>query len=78
MRAIDPLRPLDRGGVGQLDVEEQIALVLLRDEAGRRAMEDPDGQDEQAAVDDQHDHAEPQHPADRPAVERRSPGRTAG
>ena len=34
----DPLRALHRRGVGQLDVEEQIALVLLWDEAGGRAL----------------------------------------
>ena len=36
IRAMTALGALDRGGIGQLHVEEQIALVLLRDEAGRR------------------------------------------
>ena len=32
------LRPLDAGRVGQLHVQQQIALVLLRDEAGRHVL----------------------------------------
>ena len=49
------LGPLQRRRVGQLDVDDQPALVLLRDEAGGRTLKHPVGQDEQAAVDDQHD-----------------------
>ena len=54
--------------VRQLDVDEQIALILRGDEAGRRARHPPPGQPEQAAVDHQHDHAEAQQLPDRPAV----------
>ena len=32
----DPLGPLDRSRIGQLDVQQQVALVLLRDEADLR------------------------------------------
>ena len=74
----DPLRALHRGGVGQLHVEEQIALVLLRDEARGRAVELPVGQHQQAAVEHQHDRAQPQH-AGRPSGRRpRSSGRRGG
>ena len=55
--------------VGQLDVDEQIALVLGGDEAGRgRWPRRQPGQPEQAAVDHQHDHAQAQQLPDRPAV----------
>ena len=69
----DPLRPLHRGRVGQLHVEEQIPLVLLRDEARGRAVELPVGQHQQAAVEHEHDRADPQHAADDPAVDRGHP-----
>ena len=50
--ASDVLGALERGRVGQLDVDDEPALVLLRDEAGRgAASNDPVGQDQQAAVD---------------------------
>ncbi len=78
IRAMTRCGPLHRGRVGQLHVEQQIALVLLRDEAGGRADELPVGQAQQPAVEQQHDHADPQHAADDPAVDRRSSGRTAG
>ena len=42
-----PLGPFDRGRIGQLHIEDQIAFVLLRDEAGRRVDELPIGQDQQ-------------------------------
>ena len=63
------LGPLQRRRVGQLDVDDQPALVLLRDEARGALLKDPVGQDQQAAVDQQHDHAEPERLADRPAVD---------
>ena len=62
---------LDRGRVGQLDVDQQVALVLRRDEPGRGAGEAAVGQVEQAAVDQQHQHADPQQPADDPGVHAR-------
>ena len=70
------LRALQRGRVGQLDVDDEPALVLLRDEAGRSALEDPVGQHQQAAVDQQHQHADPQQPAHRPRRSRRCRRRT--
>ena len=48
MRAITRLGALDRGGIGELDVEEQVPLVLLRDEPGGGAIEDEVRQTEQA------------------------------
>ena len=51
------LGPLQRRRVGQLDVDDQPALVLLRDEAGRGLLKHPVGQGEQAAVDQQDDRA---------------------
>ena len=67
------LGALQRRRVGQLDADDEPALVLLRDEAGRGILEDPVGQDQQAAVDQQHDHAQAQRHADRPAVDRGHP-----
>ncbi len=64
----DPLGPLDRSRIGQLDVQQQVALVLLRDEADLRVGELPVGEDEQAAVARQHDQAYPQQFADHPPV----------
>ena len=58
----DPFGALHRGGIGQLHVEDQIALVLLRNEAGRRAVELPVRQHQQAAVGDADDDADAQHP----------------
>jgi len=46
----DFLRPIGGGAVRQLDIEEQIAIVLLRDEPGRSADELEVGQNQQAAV----------------------------
>ena len=68
----DPLRPLDRGRVGQLHVEQQVALVLLGDEARGRMAELPIGQHQQAAVDQQDDQADPQQAAHQPDVEGRA------
>ena len=42
------------GGVGELHVDQQIALVLLRDEAGGGAHEPQPSQAQQPAVDQQH------------------------
>ena len=64
------LGPLQRRRVGQLDVADDPALVLLRDEARGRLLEDPAGQHEQAAVDQQDEHAAAQQPAHHPAVAR--------
>ncbi len=67
----DFIGPLHRGAVRQLDVDEQIALILHGDEAGRRARHPPPGQPEQTEVDHQNNHAQAQHLPDRPAVGRR-------
>ena len=66
--AHDLLRPLDRRGVGQLHVHQQVALVLGGNEARRRVGEAPPGQRQQAAVNQQHQHAHPQQPAHGPAI----------
>ena len=42
-----------RGAGRQLDDGDQIALVLLRDEAGRRALELPAGERDQPGIDDE-------------------------
>ena len=64
------LGPLQRRRVGQLDVADDPALVLLRDEARGRRVKDPPGQHQQAAVDQQDEHAAAQQPAHHPAVAR--------
>ena len=53
----EPLRPVGGGGIGQLNVEEQVALVLLRHEAGGRADKLEIGQHQQAGIDEQGDQA---------------------
>ena len=78
MRAIDPLGALHRRRIGQLHVQEQIPLVLLRDEARRGVVELPVRQHEQAAVDDQHERADPQHTGRRSGRRPRSSGRRGG
>ena len=52
-------RTLQRRRVGQLDVDQQIAFVLARDETGRHVREAEISQADQAAVHDQHDHGKP-------------------
>ena len=64
----DPLRPLHRGGIGQLHVQEQIPFILLRDKARGGMVELPVSQHQQAAVDHQHQRADAQDMADDPAV----------
>ena len=66
----DRLRPLDRGGIGQLHVQQQVAFVLLRNEAGQCAIELPIRQHKQAAVNDQRQHGDAEQPADDPAIHR--------
>ena len=63
-------RPLLGRGVGQLDVAEQVAHVLRRDEPVRRRLEPPEGQAEQSNVQDDHHAAEPEHTADDPGIAR--------
>ena len=72
------LGALQRRRVGQLDVDDQPALVLLRDEARGGALEGPVRQSQQAAVDQQHDHAQSEQLADRPAIDIGHARRRAG
>ena len=63
------LGTLERRRIGQLDVHDQPALVLLGYESGGGLLKDPVGRDEQAAVDQQHHQAEVEQFADCPAIE---------
>lgn len=64
----DALGALDRGRRRQLHDAHQIALVLRRNEAGRRRLERTAREQHQARVDDQADHAEAQDAAHRVGV----------
>ena len=68
--------PLDRRRVGQLHVDQQVALVLRRDEAVGVRREAVVGQVEQPAVDDQHEEADAEQPADDRGVAARWPRRS--
>src|SRR5271157_2194166 len=63
------LGTLQRRGIRQLDIDDEPSLVLLRDEARGGLLEDPVGQDEQAAVDQENQQAHVQQLADEPAVD---------
>ena len=67
------LGALDRRGVGQLHVQEQVALILLGDEARGCTDELPVGQHQQAAVNEQDHHADAQEAADQASVEHGHP-----
>jgi hypothetical protein len=54
------LRPLQRRRIWQPHIDQQIALVLRRDEAGRHAREAEVRQVKQSAIDGQHYHADTQ------------------
>ena len=74
--ALDDLdRALERGRVGQLDVDDQAALVLDGDEAGGNAGEAEARQADQADIDQEHDRAQAEGPAHDAAVDVRSPRR---
>ena len=62
---------LQRRRVGQLHVDQQIALVLLGNEADGYRREAPVGQVEQAAVDQQHEQADAEERADQRGYRRR-------
>ena len=62
-------RPLQRRRVGQLDVDDQIALVLAGDEAAGQDEEAVDRRGEQGRVEQQHDAAEAEVPAHQPGVD---------
>ena len=66
-------RALQRGRVGQLDVGDQVALVLDRDEPGGDAGHAEARQSEQADVDQEHDRAEAEAPAHGLAIGLRRP-----
>ena len=70
--------PLQRGRVGKLDRHEQIALVLVGNEADRHFAEAPAGQIQQAAVDQQHQEAHAQQLARPPRGIRRSRAKSRG
>ncbi len=56
--AVDDLvGALQRGGIGQLHGDDQVALVLRRDEAGGHLLETEPGQADEAQIDEQHDDA---------------------
>ncbi len=65
----DNLRPLRGGGVGKLEVEDQISLVLLRDEASGSGGELPVRHSQQTDVKHHHQHTHPQHSANHPAIQ---------
>ena len=69
----DRFGSLQRRRVGQLDVGDQPALVLLRNESGRRPLKRPVGQCQQTAIDHQHDHADAQQSADGRSIARGHP-----
>ena len=56
------------GRVGQLHVDQQIALILFGDEAGGGVRHRPVGGEQQAGVDEEHHHAEAQRAANGPTV----------
>ena len=62
------LGPLQRRRIGKLDGHEQVALVLVGNEARGHLAEAPTGQVQQPAVDHQHQDAHAQQLADRPRV----------
>ncbi len=70
------LGALHRGGIGQLDVDQQIAFILRWNEARRRPCEAPVSEVQEPAVDQQRDEAGPQQEADQPGVHRRADGET--
>ena len=65
----DLLRALHGSRIGQLDIDHQVALVLRRNESFRRRLKAAVGQNQQAAVNQQHDHADAKQSADRAGVD---------
>ena len=66
-------RALQRGGIGQLDVHHQVALVLDGDESAGHAGEAEACQTDQPDVDEKHDDAEAEAPTHGFAVDLRRP-----
>ena len=64
----DIVGPADGRCIGQLHVDQQIALVLLGDELGRRAREAEISQPDEADIDDKHDRTRAQKPADEAGI----------
>jgi len=74
LQALDDLAGArDRCRIGHLHVDEQVALVLLRNETGRRTGEAQPGQDQQTAIHPDHDQADRKEPGDRARVGVRRP-----
>ena len=59
---------LERGALGQLDRDDRVALVRLRDEAARHGPERVNGRREQSGIDEQEHCPVADDPADGPAV----------
>ena len=72
LRAISSVRASEAPG-GKLDDVDQIALVLLRNEAGRRRDELIDGERDQPGIDHHHERRYAHEPAGQRAVARRDP-----
>src|ERR1700758_2816216 len=72
--ALDDLFSPVQGGAGrQLNNVDQVALVLLGDEAGRRARELDAGNADQPRIDHEHDAGAAHEPASQAAVAGREP-----
>src|SRR5260221_3250119 len=69
--------PRERRAGRELEEGDEIALILLGDEAGRGAAELPAGQCDEAGVDDQHQHGDANEPHRQRGVAGRQPLETA-
>src|ERR687892_2244727 len=58
----DLFGPLERGSVGKLDADDDVALVLDRDEAGRQGREPPDRKSPEADAECRRHEAVADHP----------------
>ena len=66
--ADEPIRAVERRAVGQLGVDDEIALVLFGDEAHRHDAKAEDRQTDQPAVHHQGDDCQAQQQADRAPI----------
>ena len=64
-------RSLERGRIGQLHVDDQIAFVLRGDESCRNVRHAEVREPNQSAINQEDDHAQPQRHPDHPAVDSR-------
>ena len=67
--ADDLVGAVEGGAVGELRVEDQVALVLFGDKADGNGLETEVGESHQADVNQQHDRADSQQAGDHPAVD---------